>query len=90
MYHSDNTTAPETDYMTFDTTAATTDFDIWDTCIANGDYNQDNQVNITDIVAIIDIIITIQTVDLCSVDLDHNQSLDILDIMLILNITLNQ
>ena len=29
MYHSANTAAPETDYMTFDTTAATTDFDIW-------------------------------------------------------------
>ena len=30
MYHSANTAAPETDYMTFDTTAATTDYDIWD------------------------------------------------------------
>ena len=29
MYHSANTAAPETDYMTFDTTAATTDFNIW-------------------------------------------------------------
>ena len=29
MYHSANSAAPETDYMTFDTTAATTDFNIW-------------------------------------------------------------
>jgi hypothetical protein len=29
MYHSANTSAPETDYMTFDTNAATTDFNIW-------------------------------------------------------------
>tara|TARA_Y100000310_G_scaffold275234_1_gene291688 strand:- start:22 stop:1122 length:1101 start_codon:yes stop_codon:yes gene_type:complete len=29
MYHSANTGAPATDYMTFDTQAATADFDIW-------------------------------------------------------------
>ena len=74
----------------YDTGVIPTDFEIWNTCIVNGDYNQDSQVNIIDIVVIVDIIITNQNVDLCSVDLDYNQSLDILDIMLILNIILSQ
>ena len=73
----------------YDTGIIPTDFDIWKSCIANGDYNQDNVVNIIDIVGIIHIILTNQETELCAIDMDHNQSLDISDVIIILNTILN-
>ena len=73
----------------YDTGIIPTDFEVWDECITDGDYNQDNQTNITDIVSIIDIILNNQSTELCSIDMDYNQLLDILDIVMIVNIILN-
>ena len=74
----------------YDTGIIPTDFEVWDTCVSNGDYNQDNQTNIADIISIIDIILNNDNAELCSVDMDYNQLLDILDIIIIINTILNQ
>ena len=74
----------------YDTGIIPTDFGVWNTCTANGDYNQDNYINVIDIISIVDIILLNgQSVELCRIDMDHNQLIDILDIMIIADYILN-
>ena len=69
----------------YDTGIIPTDFEKWNSCSPDGDYNQDNQIDITDIVALINIILYDQIVELCNIDMNHDQALDIFDIIIIIN-----
>jgi len=73
----------------FDTGIIPTDFEKWTNCIATGDYNQDNQVNVTDAVSLVDIIINNQQVELCTIDMNDDNELNISDIVIIINIILS-
>ncbi len=73
----------------FDTGIIPTDFEKWTDCIATGDYNQDNQVNVTDAVSLVDIIINNQEVDLCAIDMNGDNELNISDIIIIIDIILS-
>jgi len=66
-----------------------TDFEAWDTCVPNGDYNQDNETNIIDVIVIVEIILDSQTVELCNIDMNHDNLLNITDVILIIDQILN-
>ncbi len=63
-----------------------------DPCDLRGDFNLDETVNITDLIDMVQIIINNDTPtddELCTSDLDHTNSIDIFDLLLLADILLN-